>query len=116
MDIIFDNFDKKLKCEVIYNDYKEFVYLKLTIEEAKEIFDILKSTNYKDFYFRAFAKVFDYMYNYGEEIYDLESIEPNEKLCLNPKIKNLPKTKVNGVKKDNFPVYFRMGYIQGDDD
>jgi predicted S18 family serine protease len=116
MNIIFDNFDKKLKCEVIYNDYKEFVYLNLTVEEAKEIFDKLKSTNYKDFYFRAFSKEFDYVYNYGEEIYDLESIEPNEKLYLNNKIKSLPKAEVKGIKKDNFPVYFRMGYIQGDDD
>lgn len=115
MNIIFEKFDKSKKCELIFNDYHIFKYELTTIEEANKIFKTLKETNYRDFYFRIFSKDFDYIYNYGEEIYDLEKIEPNEEVYLNENIVNLPKIKAKVIYKDDYPVFYRLGYIQGDD-
>lgn len=90
---------KQKKCEIIYNDYNVFKYEYKTIEEAKTIYDELKSNNFNDFYFRVFSKDFDYIHNYGEEIYDLERIEPNEVLYLNETIEGLPNNKAKGKKR-----------------
>ncbi|MGI6477101.1 MAG: hypothetical protein ACOX1K_05245 [Defluviitoga tunisiensis] len=115
MNPILNHFDKTKKCEIIYNDYNVFKYEYKTIEEAKTIYDQLKANNFNDFYFRVFSKDFDYIHNYGEEIYELERIEPNEVLYLNETIEGLPNNKAKGKKKDDYPAYFRMGFIKGDD-